>query len=131
MNRTLLLYGFGIWLAATIFLRFTGQHLLHAGSLGGTLALFALSFAGMALVARGLCRRAGLPRDAWPLGAISLALPTLLLDPFSTAFFSVVFPNMAPATAGLFGGWILCCCAGALLGVTIRNPRSRERIVGA
>jgi hypothetical protein len=51
-----------------------------------------------------------------PVGAISLALPTLLLDKFSSVFFSSVFPNIAPEAAGIFGGWMLCCCAGALLG---------------
>jgi hypothetical protein len=76
----------------------------------------------MAWVVRRLCRR--LPREQWLAGALSVALPTLLLDPFSSAFFPVVFPNMAPQVAGVFGGWMLCCCAGALIGVTIRWPQS-------
>ncbi len=50
---------------------------------------------------------------------MSVALPTLLLDPFSSAFFPAVFPNMAPEVAGVFGGWMLWCCAGALVGVMI------------
>jgi hypothetical protein len=116
MNRKLLLYGFGLWLAGTILLRFAGQYLLHPGSLVSTLVLFALSFLAMAWLARRLCLRFGLPPEHWPAGAVSLALPTLVLDPFSAAFFPVVFPNMAPAAAGLFGGWMLFCCAGGLAG---------------
>jgi len=116
MNRTLLLYGFGLWLAGTIILRAAGQYLLHPGSLASTLVLFALSFVAMAWLARRLCLRLGLPPERWLAGAVSLALPTLVLDPFSAAFFPVVFPNMTPAAAGLFGGWILFCCAGALAG---------------
>jgi Family of unknown function (DUF5367) len=119
MNRTLLLYGFGLWLAGTILLRVAGQYLLHPDSLVSTLVLFALSFLAMALLARRLCLRFGLPPERWPAGAVSLALPTLVLDPFSAAFFPVVFPNMAPAAAGLFGGWMLFCCAGALAGAMI------------
>lgn len=83
------------------------------------LLLFALSFLAMAGRARRLCQRLHLPRDQWPAGAISLALPTLVLDPFSSALFAIVFPNMAPAAAGLFGGSMLCCCAGALAGTAI------------
>ena len=58
----------------------------------------------------------------WPAGGISLALPTLLFDPFSSAFFSAIFPNIAPEMAGVFGGWMLVCCAGALLGVLPLRP---------
>jgi hypothetical protein len=119
MNRTLLLYGFGLWLAGTIILRLAGQYLLHPGSLGSTLSLFAVSFVAMGWLARRLCLRLGLPPEHWPAGAVSLALPTLVLDSFSTAFFPIVFPNMAPAAAGLFGGWMLFCCAGALVGATV------------
>jgi hypothetical protein len=48
-------------------------------------------------------------------------LPTLLLDPFSSAFSLVVFPNMQTEAACLFGGWMPWCCAGALMGVAIRR----------
>jgi len=75
----------------------------------------------MAWIVRRLCRRFQLPRDQWLRGALSVALPTLLLDPFSSAFFPVVFPNMAPEAAGVFGGWMLWCCAGALVGAIIRR----------
>jgi Family of unknown function (DUF5367) len=117
MNIRLFSYGLGIWIAATVALRAAGQHLLHPGNWKGTLILFAVSFPLMAWVVRRLCRR--LPSEQWPAGAISIALPTLLLDPFSSAFFPVVFPNMVPDVAGLFGGWMLWCCAGALVGATI------------
>jgi hypothetical protein len=115
-NRQLFLIGLAIWLGATIALRFLGQHILRPGHWPVTLLLFALSFVLMALLARRLCKTARLPVDQWPSGALSLALPTLLLDPFSSAFFPAVFPNMAPDVAGTFGGWMLICCAGALLG---------------
>jgi hypothetical protein len=120
MNVRLLRYGLGIWIAATLALRIGGQYLLRPGDSKGTLLLFAVSFPLMASVVRRLCRTVHLPREQWPAGAISIALPTLLLDPFSSAFFPAVFPNMAPEVAGVFGGWMLWCCAGALAGVVIR-----------
>jgi hypothetical protein len=103
MNIRLLLYGLGIWSVATIALRIAGQHLLRPGNWRGALILFVISFPLMAWLVRRLCSRAQLPPEQWPTGAISIALPTLLLDPFSSAFFPVVFPNMAPEVAGVLG----------------------------
>jgi hypothetical protein len=123
MHMLLFLYGFGIWLSATLALRVAGHYLLRPGDRLGTLILFAVSFPATAWIVRGMCRCIRLRREEWPAGAVSLLLPTLLFDPFSSAFFPVVFPNMAPEVAGVFGGWMLWCCAGALAGVTIRRRR--------
>ncbi|HEY2019155.1 MAG TPA: DUF5367 family protein [Bryobacteraceae bacterium] len=122
MNLRLLLYGLGIWTAGTIALRLAGQHILHPGNWTATLWLFAISFPLMAWMVRRLCRRFQPQPEQWMAGAVSVALPTLLLDPFSSAFFPTVFPNMPPEAAGVFGGWMLWCCAGALVGVAIRRP---------
>ena len=119
MKLPLLLFGIGIWVGGTAILRLAGQQILHPGNEAATLGLFALSFPLMALLVRRLCRRFLTRREDWPAGAISIALPTLVLDPFSSAFFSRVFPNIAPEMAGVFGGWMLWCCAGALAGVLI------------
>ncbi|HLK68875.1 MAG TPA: DUF5367 family protein [Bryobacteraceae bacterium] len=121
LRLPLLLYGLGFWVAGTVLLRLRGEHILHPGDSVATLILFAVTFPLIAWLVRRLCRRYQLPREQWPAGAVSVLLPTLLLDPFSSAFFPVVFPNMAPDTAGLFGGWMLWCCAGALVGVTARR----------
>lgn len=121
MHRGLLITGIAIWTAATIALRFCGQYVLRSTQWPGVLILFTISFLLMAWLARRLCLRFQLPPERWPAGAISLALATLLLDPFSTAFFPVVFPNLAPELAGVFGGWMLIGCAGALLGGILRS----------
>jgi hypothetical protein len=116
MHRQIFLYGMGIWAVATFVLRLAGQHLLHAGDWKGPILLFAVSFPLMALLTRRICQRFQLPREQWLEGAVSLALPTLLLDPFSSALFPLVFPNRDPHVAGVFGGWMLWCCAGAMVG---------------
>ena len=123
MNRKLFAYGFLFWLVGTVAVRFWGRFLLRPGSLPATALLYVLSFVAMGVLTRRLCRAVGLSRQEWPSAAISLALPTLLLDPLSSAFFPAVFPNIAASAAGLFGGWILCCCAGALLGATLGAAR--------
>jgi len=120
--RHLLIYGLAGWLLATLALRLAGQYLLRPGNGLGTLILFAVSFPLMALLVRRLCSRFQPGPEQWPAGAVAVLLPTLLLDPFSSAFFPLVFPNMAPELAGVFGGWMLWCCAGGLVGVTIRRP---------
>jgi Family of unknown function (DUF5367) len=120
MHFRLFLCGFGIWIAATVALRLAGQNLLRPDDAVRTLILFAVSFPVMGVIARRLCARFRLQPQQWAAGAISIALPTLLLDPFSSAFFPTIFPNIAPQSAGLFGGRMLCCCAGALTGAIIR-----------
>jgi hypothetical protein len=129
MHRPLPRYGIALWITGTIALRAAGQHLLRPGDWRGTLILFAVSLPLMVWLARRLCRRYRLRQEEWPSGAIALALPTLLLDPFSSAFFPAVFPNITPEVAGVFGGWMLWCCAGALLGGTLgRYGRSEKAL---
>jgi hypothetical protein len=109
--------GFVIWLAATIALRFAGQYLLHPDNLLSIAALLAASFPLMALMARRICADTVLPPEQWPAAGIFLVMPTLVLDTFSSVFFPFVYPNIPQQAAGLFGGWMLWCCAGALFGV--------------
>jgi len=121
MQRRLILFGFAGWLLATFALRMVGQRLLSSNHWSHILLLFAISFPLMAILIRQACRGARLRPEQWPAGAVFLLLPTLLLDPFSSAFFPVVFPNMAPEAAGVFGGWMIICCAGGLVGALVRR----------
>jgi hypothetical protein len=50
-------------------------------------------------------------------------LPTLVLDPWACVFFSRVYPNLEPEAAGIFGGWMLVFCAGAVAGVGLRQRK--------
>ncbi|HXN29372.1 MAG TPA: DUF5367 family protein [Candidatus Acidoferrales bacterium] len=123
MQIRLLRSGLVIWLAATIALRIAGQHLLRPADPLGTFILFAASFPLVAWLVRRLCIAAQLPREEFLAGAVSVALPTLLLDPFSCVFFPALYPNMSPQVAGVFGGWLLWCCAGAVIGALIPQWR--------
>jgi hypothetical protein len=118
--RRCFMIGLTLWLGATVLLRFAGQYLLRPESLLASAALLVASFPLMALVARRICADAALPPESWPAAGALLIIPSLVLDTFSSAFFPIVYPNMSPGTAGLFGGWILCCCAGALTGVNLK-----------
>ena len=110
--------GFIIWLLATIFLRFAGQYVLQPGNYISFVALLIPSLPLMAIIARRICTGFAVPRQRWPEATIFLVTPTLVLDTFSSALFQVAYPNIQPQAAGLFGGWMLWCCAGALLGAS-------------
>lgn len=111
-----ILLGLLLWMVGTLAIRFGGYHLLSHHPLP-TVALYAGSFLLMALLVRRIFSRMRLDHSQWPAASTFLMLPTLLLDPFSCAFFSRVFPNADPATAGVFGGWMLIFCGGAVAGV--------------
>jgi hypothetical protein len=115
-DRRLLLCGLALWGLGTAAIRLAGHRLLHPDDAGRILILFGVTFPALAWICRRLCRRFRLPRERWLAGALSLALPTLLLDAFTSAFFSDVFPNVSARAAGLFGGWMLWCCAAAVVG---------------
>jgi hypothetical protein len=114
--RRLFITGLAVWAVATVALRFVGAHVLAPDAPVRSTLLLVASIPLSALLVRRLCRAAGLTRERWLSGAVALLLPTLLLDPFSSAFFPLVFPNIPAGAAGVFGGWMLSCCAGGLLG---------------
>ena len=117
----LLVVGIVLWTGGTLLIRVFGQRVLPVDNAAAIFLLFAVSFAACAWLVRLACRRARLAPADWPAGAIAILLPTLVLDPFSSAFFPAVFPNLPPQAAGVFGGWMLCCCAGGLIGVSLRR----------
>ena len=120
MHDKFLRLGMALWFVGTVALRVGGHYALRPGMTAWRIViLFALSFVLLGWVVRRAC--AALGPDKRIGAAVSIALPTLLFDPFSSAFFPVVFPNMAPEVAGVFGGWMLICCAGAMVGALLRE----------
>jgi hypothetical protein len=109
-----LVAGIVLWLVGTIGIRLAGERLLHPGHPLATLILYAVSFALMAFLVPRIVRG---DRAAVTL----LMLPTLILDGLACVFFTAVYPNVDPAAAGLFGGWMLICCGGAVVGVWLRR----------
>lgn len=117
MYLRLITIGFAIWLLATLTLRLAGRRILSVDHSAYAMLLFLASFVLVGLLVRRVCKGTKLPPEQWLAGAVLLLLPTLLLDPFSSAFFPIVFPNIPPSAAGVFGGWMIICCAGGLVGV--------------
>jgi Family of unknown function (DUF5367) len=119
--RRVVIVGIAFWLVGTLGLRLAGQYILQPQNLISTVLLLVLSFLLMALVARRVCTDARIPPEKWPTASVALVAPSMILDTFSAAFFPLVYPNIPAQAAGLFGGWILSCCAGALLGVNFQR----------
>ena len=117
----LLLLGGLLWAGGTILIRLEGHRLLDTGRPLLTLLLYLVSAPALAIVVRWISRRYSVPREEHVNAAALLALPTLLLDPFSCLFFQTLFPNVQPAAAGLFGGWMLICCGGAIAGAFFKR----------
>jgi hypothetical protein len=115
-----------LWLVGTAAIRLAGQRLLHSGRPYGTLILYLISFLLMALLGPRIFRRVGVQKDSWPAAATLLMFPTLILDPFSCVFFSTIFSNVEPGAAGVFGGWMLVCCAGVVVGIWVA-PGAKPR----
>ena len=119
--RRALVYGLVLWFVGTVAIRFGGYRLLDPAAPARALLLYALSFAAMAIVVPRICRALGLERHDWFAAATLLMLPTLILDPLSCVFFTRFFPGADPAAAGIFGGWMLAFCGGAVAGVWVRR----------
>jgi len=114
--RRFLIIGFGMWVLGTALIRISRVEQLPPFSTPRILILYAASFGATFFIARQFVAHKMPPSDA-RAACIALVLPTLLLDPFTAAFFTEAFPNWPARAAGVFGGWMLIFCAGALLPV--------------
>ena len=112
--KRVVLTGFTIWLLASVALRFWGQHLFNPSSTLSIALLLICSTPLMLWLPRQILR--GIPPHARALAAIALVAPGMLLDTFSTIWFPLVFPNIRPDAAALFGGWLLLCNVLVLIG---------------
>jgi len=112
MRKRALLTGIILWFVGALAIRLGGQYIFRLN----LLLLYLLSFAAMAVLVPRILGGMGLEKDAWPAAATLLMLPTLILDSLACAFFSTVYPNLSPAAAGAFGGWMLIFCGGAAVG---------------
>lgn len=116
-----LLSGLLLWIVGTIAIRLGGHYILRTGRPFSTVTLYLLSFFLMGVLVRRILHGLGIKSESWCAAATLLMLPTLILDPFSCIFFGAVFPNLDPDIAGIFGGWMLIFCGGAVAGVWVKR----------
>ncbi len=123
--QRLITAGLVLWMAGTVVVRQYGALAIALTSVQRIAVLIA-SAAAMAALFELLCRAWSVPAAGRPRAAIALAAPTLLFDPFTTTFFARFFPRLDGPTAAFVGGWLLACCAGALL-VAFATSRTRSQ----
>jgi len=111
-----LLAGLGLWIIGTVVFRLGPSGLVQEPSLARTLLYYVINAMLALIVSRLAMHWIGVPREARAAAVTLFILPTLILDAFSTAFFTVVFPNLPPAAAPTFGGLMLISAGGAVVG---------------
>ena len=116
--------GFAIWLGATIMLRLGGQFIFRDSGGVATLLVLLVSVPVMIVVTRAVL--GGLRPAERALGAIALVAPGMLLDAFSTIWFTKAFPNIRADAAAVFGGWLLLCNVVVLLTAALSSVRVRQ-----
>jgi len=114
VNMRPLLAGTALWVIGTLVFRLGGSSMIHPPSIVRTLPSYIVNFVLAGAMVRIAFPLLGLPRASWPAAVTLFILPTLILDAFSTAFFTDTFPNLPPAAAPTFGGLMLISAAGAV-----------------
>lgn len=126
--RPIFSLGLLIWVAGTVIIRVEGHYLLRPAHTLQTILLYIVSLVAMLFLVQGIGAWLKIEQRDWIRVAGWLALPTLLLDPLSCIFFNRMFPDVDPAAAGIFGGWMLVSCCGAMLGgLLIRGATSAQQ----
>jgi hypothetical protein len=110
--RYFVLWGLGLWLAATLAMRLVGR--FHFG-VPVVFATYVVTALLIVQLAQRLYAARRLGRVERAVAAASLVLPGMLLDVLSVTFVDVVFPNIPPSQHSTFGGWLLWAYAVALL----------------
>ena len=118
-----LLWGFLIWLLATLAVRVAGQFLLQPDSVFMMSLLYLATIPVIAAVTYPVYRWQNLNSDRRKEAAMLFVLPGILLDAFVVLGFARAFPNVTGQADGLFGAWLLWAYGLALL--TGFFPRAR------
>ncbi|MEM7554599.1 MAG: DUF5367 family protein [Cyanobacteria bacterium P01_A01_bin.84] len=103
------LWGFLIWLVASLFMRFAGQTFLIPNNLSLMLLGFAAMFPWVVAITYPIYNWKHVIPSRRPLAAICMVLPGMCLDIFIISFFPIVYPNLSPNAVVAF-------CASLLLG---------------
>jgi hypothetical protein len=123
------LFGFALWLATTLALRFYGHNLFHPGESGlmVLLVVWPLAMAALTFFVLRVLHEAKVDRAE---AAIAFAMPGMALDVYALNAFDQVFPNLDAALDGVFGAVkLIGYLAILLVGLaTTRLAPSDERL---
>ncbi len=100
------LWGFLVWLLATLIVRVSGQHFLDTDEPVIVAFLFLGTIPLIAAVTIPIYDWRKVSLHDRPAAAILMSLPGILIDVVVVLMFSTVYPNLGDV-AGLFGAWLL------------------------
>jgi hypothetical protein len=118
-------FGFLVWLAATLALRFYGEHVITVDDI--RMSIIAITAApvlwGFMVLYLGILRV--LPENR-ALAAIAFCLPGMFLDAAVTSHFGLVFPNIDASLDKTFGALMLWAYAWLLFGGYSSDRRAKK-----
>jgi hypothetical protein len=103
----LFIWGIILWIGATVIFRTAGQFFLLPNEPIMISALFLAAIPIVLLTTYPLYHWLELRKEEQPKAAVFIALPGMLLDIYSFITFETMFPNLAPETLRIFGGWLM------------------------
>lgn len=102
-----LLFGFSVWLIATLIFSLYGHIFLHVENNLVISGLFLFTVPVLYLLVRFVFNRFNLNNELKIRSAIYMAAPGMLGDVFCIKFHSIVFPNLSLEQVVVLGSWVL------------------------
>ncbi|NQD68009.1 DUF5367 domain-containing protein [Bacillus haikouensis] len=100
-------WGFLLWISATLLFRFFGHMFLIPGNMMLLLITFILTIPLIALAAYPYYYLRKIPESKRLLSSVQIALPGMILDIFSVLYFNNLFTNLHSDSLPLFAAWLL------------------------
>lgn len=119
-------WGFLLWISATMLFRFFGQLFLIPGNSLSLFITFILAIPLITLATYPYYYFRKIPKSERLLSSVQIALPGMILDIFSILYFNKVFSNLHTDSLPYFAAWLLWAYSLILIsGCSIEKPFSR------
>ncbi|WP_391559295.1 DUF5367 family protein [Robertmurraya sp.] len=100
-------WGFLLWISATILFRFFGQLFLIPGNVVLLLITFIMAIPLISLATYPYYYLRKIPKSKRLISAVQIALPGMILDIFSIIYFKKVFSNLHIDSLPFLASWLL------------------------
>lgn len=100
-------WGFILWISATLLFRFFGQMFLIPGNVPLLLITFILAIPLITLATYPYYYLRKIPESKRLMSSFQIALPGMILDIFSVIYFDKVFLNLHIDSLPFFAAWLL------------------------
>jgi hypothetical protein len=100
-------WGFLLWISATLLFRFFGQMFLIPGNVLLLLITFILAIPLITLATYPYYYLRKIPESKRLMSSVQIALPGMILDIFSVIYFNKVFLNLHIDSLPFFAAWLL------------------------